>query len=81
MSEIGAKTVDTVHKQICVDISQKCVNRYQTEKNDFLHQIVTMDETLVRFYESKNKVECEVWKHPDSAAKFHEFADLMDNKC
>jgi histone-lysine N-methyltransferase SETMAR len=28
-----------------------------------------MDETLMRFYESKNKVECGVWKHPDSPSR------------
>jgi len=64
-----------------VDFSQKGVNWYQIEKNDFLHRNVTMDETLVRFYELKNKVECGVWKHPDSPAKFYEFTDLMDSKC
>jgi len=28
-----------------------------------------MDETLVRFYEPKNKVECGVWEHPESPVR------------
>jgi hypothetical protein len=63
-----------------VDISQKGVNWYQIEKNDFLHRNVTMDETLVRFYGLKNKVELGVWKYPNRPAKFQEFTDLMDSK-
>lgn len=70
LSWCGAKWVpkllDPKHKQIRMDITLKCLERYRKEGDNFLNRIITMDETLVRFYEPKTNRESGIWKHGNS---------------
>jgi len=49
-----------------VRLSRSFLNRYDHEGDQFLHRIVTMDETWLYLYEPESKQQSLVWKHPGS---------------
>lgn len=49
-----------------LDISQKNLERFETEEDSFLNRLVTTDETWAHYYEPENKWQSLVWKHPTS---------------
>ena len=50
----------------CYAAIQALLHRYQREGDDFLGQIVTMDETWARSYKPNLKCQSNEWKHPSS---------------
>jgi len=49
-----------------VQMSRSFLSRFHREGDQFLHRIVTMDETWLYLYEPESKQQSMVWKHPDS---------------
>jgi Transposase (partial DDE domain) len=49
-----------------VRLSRSFLNRYDREGDQFLHRVVTMDETWLYLYEPESKQQSMVWKHPGS---------------
>ena len=49
-----------------VECSMEFVNRYEKEGDQFLNNIITMDETWIWEYDPETKAESSVWKTPRS---------------
>lgn len=54
------------HKDNRRTISQRHLQRYENEGDDFLVRIITGDETWVHHFEPESKRQSMTWKHPDS---------------
>ena len=63
------KHLTELHKQMCVDISQKHLGYYGNETDIFLDRIITGDETWVHHEELESKRQTMEWKHPQSLCK------------
>jgi len=50
-------------KSARVRLSRSFLNRYDREGDQFLHWIITMDETCLYLYEPESKQRSMVWKH------------------
>ena len=64
-----AMQVTDVHKQTCMDIWQKHLDRYGNERVIILDRIITGDVTWVHHYEPESKRQSMEWKHPQSLFK------------
>ena len=45
---------------------QRIVKRFRSKEDDFLSRLVTVDETLVHYYEPENKAQSRQWVGPGS---------------
>jgi len=66
------KELTEEHKHKCLDVCSRHLARYREERDNFLQQIVTGDETWIHNYEPESKRHSMQWKHPSSpvAKKF-----------
>ena len=66
------KELTEEHKRKCLDVCSQHLGRYREEGDNFLQQIVAVDETWVHHYEPESKWQSMQWKHPSSpvAKKF-----------
>ena len=63
------KMLTPEHKQNCLDISRKLLDRFHKEGETFLQQIITCDETWAFHYKPETKQQSMEWKHISSPVK------------
>ena len=63
------KQLTEVHKQTCLDICQKHLDRCGNERDIILDRIISGDETWVHHYEPESKRQSMEWKHLQSSCK------------
>ena len=70
MSEVSARWVPRLltdeQKATQLECSMEFLNRYEKEDDQFLKNIITMDETWIGEYDPETKAESSVWKIPRS---------------
>ena len=69
------------HKQNCLDISRKLLNRFHKERETFLQQIITCDETCAFHYEPETKEQSMERKHTSSPVKKSSSQLALLEKC
>lgn len=60
------KRLDAEQMGLRMSLSLDHLERYNREGNDFLHRIVTGDESWVFHFTPESKQQSMIWKHPDS---------------
>lgn len=69
MRKLNAKWVPRVltvdQKQQRIDDSERCLELFRRNKNDFLRRYVTMDETWIHHYTPESKRQSSEWTGPD----------------
>ena len=58
--------ISKVQQWNCYAITQALLDLYQRKCDDFLGQIIAMDETWAHSYEANSKRQSNEWKHPGS---------------
>ena len=64
-----SKMLTPEHKQNCLDISRKLLDRFHKAGETFLQRIITCDETWAFHYEPETKQQSMEWKHTSSSVE------------
>ena len=86
MSKVSARWVPRLlsdeQKATRVECSTEFLNRFEMEGDQFLDNIITMDETWIWEYDPETKAESSVWKTPRPHLRRKlECASLVENTC
>jgi hypothetical protein len=55
-------------KRTCVKISEQCLECFNKNKPDFVHQFITMDEAWIHHYAPESKQQSKQWKEAGCSA-------------